>query len=103
MVAVWTSAISLRTRISTGVLGERSGAERMTRSTLHDDGGVETRLTVELVPSTCCTPRAVERAEGRVGPAGLPGGRRRGDRCEICGGRGRRRPVESHEVWDYAD
>jgi len=24
-----------------------------------------------------------------------------GERCEIFGGRGRRWPVECHEVWDY--
>jgi len=24
-----------------------------------------------------------------------------GNVCEICGGRGRRHPVEAHEVWDY--
>lgn len=26
-----------------------------------------------------------------------------GGRCEICGGRGRRWPVECHEVWHYDD
>ena len=26
-----------------------------------------------------------------------------GDRCEICGARGRRWPVECHETWDYDD
>jgi hypothetical protein len=26
-----------------------------------------------------------------------------GNRCEICGGRGRRWPVECHEVWHYDD
>jgi len=26
-----------------------------------------------------------------------------GDRCDICGGRGRRWPVECHEVRDYDD
>jgi len=24
-----------------------------------------------------------------------------GNKCEVCGGRGRRHPVEAHEVWDY--
>ncbi len=26
-----------------------------------------------------------------------------GYHCEICGGKGRRHPVEGHEVWDYND
>jgi hypothetical protein len=25
------------------------------------------------------------------------------DRCEVCGGRGRRWPVECHEIWHYND
>jgi hypothetical protein len=65
---------------------------------------VETRLTVELVPSTCWytnvrsnVPKAVwDRLRRRVAADA-------GDRCEICGGRGRRWPVECHEVWDYDD
>ena len=64
-----------------------------------DDGGVETRLTVELVPSTCWytnvrshVPKAVwDRLRRQVAAEA-------GDRCEICGGRGRRWPVECHEV-----
>jgi len=26
-----------------------------------------------------------------------------GFRCEVCGGKGRKHPVECHEVWDYDD
>jgi hypothetical protein len=26
-----------------------------------------------------------------------------GNRCEICGGRGRRHPVECHDVWEHDD
>jgi hypothetical protein len=65
---------------------------------------VATRLTVELVPSTCWytnvrshVPRAVwDRLRRRVAAE-------TGHRCEICGGRGRRWPVECHEVWHYDD
>jgi hypothetical protein len=60
---------------------------------------VETRLTVELVPSTCRytnvrshVPKAVwDRLRRQVAAEA-------GDRCEICGGQGRRWPVECHEV-----
>jgi hypothetical protein len=65
---------------------------------------VETRLTVELVPSTCWytnvrsnVSKAVwDRLRRKVAAAA-------GHRCEICGGRGRRWPVECHEVWAYDD
>ena len=65
---------------------------------------METRLTVELVPSTCWytnvrshVPKAVwDRLRRQVAAEA-------GDRCEICGGRGRRWPVECHEVWHYDD
>jgi hypothetical protein len=61
-------------------------------------------LTVELVPSTCWytnvrsnVPKAVwDRLRRRVAAEA-------GRRCEICGGRGRRWPVECHEVWHYDD
>ena len=63
-----------------------------------------TRLTVELVPSTCwwsnvrshVAPAVWERLRRATATAA-------GNRCEICGGRGRRHPVECHEVWDYDD
>ena len=62
------------------------------------------RLTVELVPSTSwgdnlrsvLTPREWSRLSLHVRQAA-------GMRCEICGGRGERRPVECHEVWEYDD
>jgi hypothetical protein len=28
---------------------------------------------------------------------------RSGSRCEICGGRGKRYPVDCHEIWEYDD
>ena len=63
-----------------------------------------TRLTVELVPSTCWftnvrshVSRAVwDRLRRQVAEAA-------GGRCEVCGGRGRRWPVECHEVFSYDD
>ena len=69
-----------------------------------DDGGVQTRLTVELVPSTCW----YTNVRSNVPEAAWDRLRRRvaaeaGRRCEICGGRGRRWPVECHEVWHYDD
>jgi len=52
---------------------------------------VETRLTVELVPSTCWYTNAL----GGLGPPSTP-------RCpnRWLGGRGRPWPVECHEAWD---
>jgi hypothetical protein len=65
---------------------------------------VQTRLTVELVPSTCW----YTNVRSNVPKAVWDGLRRRvaadaGHRCEVCGGRGRRWPVECHEVWHYDD
>jgi hypothetical protein len=65
---------------------------------------METRLTVELVPSTCwysnvrsnVSKVVWDRLRGQVGAAA-------GHRCEICEGRGARWPVECHEVWAYDD
>jgi hypothetical protein len=61
---------------------------------------VDTRLTVELVPSTCWyanVSKAVwDRRRRRVSAEA-------DWRCEVCGGRGRRWPVECHEVWHYDD
>jgi 5-methylcytosine-specific restriction endonuclease McrA len=65
---------------------------------------METRLTVELVPSTCW----YANVRSNVSQAVWDRLRRRvaaeaGHRCEICGGRGRRWPVECHEAWHYDD
>ena len=69
-----------------------------------DNGDVVTRLTVELVPSTCW----YTNVRSNVSKAVWDGLRRQvaaeaGQRCEICGERGRRWPVECHEVWHYDD
>src|SRR5437899_2821887 len=63
-----------------------------------------TPLTVELVPSTCwwsnvrshVAPAVWERLRKATADAA-------GNKCEVCGGQGRRHPVECHEVWDYDD
>jgi hypothetical protein len=65
---------------------------------------VPTRLTVEFVPSTCW----YTNVRSNVAKPVWDRLRRRvaadaGQRCEICGGRGRRWPVECHEVWQYDD
>lgn len=60
------------------------------------------RLEIELVPKTCwwsnvrsnITPSEWEKCKRFVKE-------RSGDRCEICGGKGARWPVECHEIWDY--
>lgn len=62
------------------------------------------RLTAELVPSTCwwsnmrsnLTPAEWGQCKAFVR-------KRSGDRCELCGGRGPKWPVECHEVWGYDD
>jgi hypothetical protein len=74
------------------------------RTVVGDDARVQTRLTVELVPSTCW----YTNVRSNVSKAVCDRLRRRvaaqtGNRCEICGGRGRRWPVECHEVWHYDD
>src|SRR2546423_14926422 len=80
------------------------GDERDPSPVLHDDGGVETRLTVELVPSTCW----YSNVRSHVPKAVWDGLRRQvganpGNCCEICGGRGRRWPVECQEITEQAE
>jgi hypothetical protein len=62
------------------------------------------RLTAELVPSTCWWSNLrsnMPPAEWAKCKASVR--RRSGDRCELCGGRGPKWPVECHEVWGYND
>lgn len=62
------------------------------------------RLAIELVPSTAwwsnvrsnVTRAQWERCKNFVK-------NRSENRCEICGGQGRRWPVECHEIWAYDD
>ena len=62
------------------------------------------RLTVELVPQTCWYSNV--RSELSSDDWDLVRRavyRQAGNRCEVCGGRGPRHPVECHEVWVYDD
>lgn len=61
-------------------------------------------LTVELVPRTAWASNVrtlVRPVEWEVCKRFVR--ERSGDQCEICGGRGRRWPVECHETWAYDD
>lgn len=65
---------------------------------------VTRKIRVELVPETCMWSNVrsnVTRREWEVCKAFVR--ERSGSRCEICGGVGRRWPVECHEIWDYDD
>jgi hypothetical protein len=60
------------------------------------------RLTVELVPRSCWFTNVREQVSRKEWD------RMRsqvyehaGRRCEVCGGRGSKHPVECHEVWEY--
>jgi hypothetical protein len=62
----------------------------------------ESRLTIELVPQTCW----FSNVRDQVSPQDWDRIRRQvyenaDRRCEVCGGRGPRHPVECHEVWEY--
>jgi len=62
------------------------------------------RLVVELVPRTCWWSNVrsnVSKADWETCKRFVR--ERSGDRCEICGGRGPRWPVECHEEWSYDD
>ena len=64
----------------------------------------ENRLTIELVPQTCW----FSNVRLEVGTAEWDRLRKLAsdaaeDRCEVCGGRGPRWPVECHEIWEYDD
>jgi hypothetical protein len=63
-----------------------------------------TKLTIELVPSTCWYTNVrsnVTKAEwDRIRNMAYKAA---GNCCEVCGGRGYKWPVEAHEIWDYDD
>ena len=66
------------------------------------EAGPAPRLTIELVPQTCW----FSNVRDQVSPGDWK--RIRSEvyenasrRCEICGGRGPKHPVECHEVWEY--
>jgi hypothetical protein len=60
------------------------------------------RLTIELVPQTCWFSNVRDRVScedwGRMRSQVYE---HAGSRCEVCGGRGSKHPVECHEVWEY--
>lgn len=60
------------------------------------------RLRIELVPRTCWMSNVrvhLSQHYGRVLAAEVAADGQY--RCEVCGGRGRKHPVEAHEVWLY--
>ncbi|MDQ6695417.1 MAG: HNH endonuclease [Chloroflexota bacterium] len=63
-----------------------------------------TRLTVELVPSSCWFSNLRSELSkedwDRLRHAAYE---RAGRRCKVCGQRGSQHPVECHEVWEYDD
>jgi hypothetical protein len=62
------------------------------------------RLVVELVPQTCWLSNVrslmKERAWRKLSSLAAEDA---GGKCEVCGGQGRRYPVECHEMWLYDD
>lgn len=65
---------------------------------------VTPRLVVELVPRPCWWTNVkglVPRARWDAIRSWVSD--QAGARCEVCGGRGSRYPVECHEVWEYDD
>lgn len=62
------------------------------------------KLEIELVPQTCwcsnvrnhITKKQWEMVKESVA-------KKAGDKCEICGGRGRKWATECHEIWGYGD
>lgn len=64
----------------------------------------EPKLTIELVPETCWYTNVrsnVSTAEWELCKQFVR--ERSNNRCEICGSRGPRWPVECHEVWEYEE
>jgi 5-methylcytosine-specific restriction endonuclease McrA len=62
------------------------------------------RLTVELVPKTChCSNLRSELPRADWDRLRRLCYHQAGYRCEVCGGRGDRHPLECHEVWEYDD
>ena len=64
----------------------------------------EPLLSIELVPSTCWWSNVrsnIPKSQWQKCKKFVQD--RSGKRCEICGGKGRRWPVECHEIWFYDD
>lgn len=69
-----------------------------------DSARVGPSLSIELVPRTCWFANVRSEVSGadweRLKRATFKSA---GYRCEVCGGRGEKWPVECHEIWDYDD
>ena len=65
---------------------------KFTEFGIDPDAGPTQELTCELVPATSWGDKLRKEQY-----------RRAGYHCEICGGKGRRHPVECHELWAYND
>ncbi|HST03677.1 MAG TPA: HNH endonuclease signature motif containing protein [Chloroflexia bacterium] len=94
-----------------GLVGEAPSLDASPRAIhemeIGEDGEIllpRTRLTVELVPSTCwfsnLRSELSQQDWDRLRHATYE---RAGQRCEVCGQRGSAHPVECHEVWEYDD
>lgn len=69
-----------------------------------EDPSLPPRLTIELVPKSCW----FDNVRSHVSREEWTNLKKRTAqnakyRCEICGGRGKKWPVECHEIWDYDD
>ncbi len=61
-------------------------------------------LTVELVPSTCWFSNVRDHVPKPTWDKLRKATYRKANyQCEVCGGRGKRHPVECHEIWHYDD
>jgi hypothetical protein len=64
--------------------------------------GESPKLTIELVPQTCWFSNVRDQvSRGDWDRIRSQVSEKAGRRCEVCGGRGNRHPVECHEVWEY--
>ncbi len=61
-------------------------------------------LTIELVPSTCWFSNVRDHVSKSTWDKLRKTTYKQANyRCEVCGGRGHKHPVECHEIWDYHD
>lgn len=65
---------------------------------------MEAKLTVELVPSTAWYSNVRTMVSKQVWDIlRREAYKKAGYRCEVCGGKGNKHPVECHEIWHYDD
>jgi hypothetical protein len=66
------------------------------------EADIAARLTIELVPRTCWFSNVRDRVSREDWDRIRKQTYAHADlRCEVCGGRGSKHPVECHEVWEY--